>query len=214
MDPARFLAALDDAFDEFPASEDPLDSRFGTVVERVDGLARANNLALLNVATSVLPAGERYVEVGTYKGTSLIGALLGNDAEAVAIDSFTFRDGSRAGLERTLREYGVEARVTILEGDAFDLLEAGALGDARVGVYYWDAAHDREAVSSGLALVAPWLVPGALLVVDDSDWERVEQGIADYLEAEPRARRLLTIDGSGRGAPHWWEGMQVLVWDG
>ena len=31
---------------------------------------------------------------------------------------------------------------------------------------------------------------------------------------KPRARRILTIDGKSRGAPQWWEGMQVLVWDG
>jgi len=34
-----------------------------------------------------------------------------------------------------------------------------------------------------------------------------------YLAEQPRARRVLTIDGDRRGAPQWWEGMQVLVWD-
>jgi hypothetical protein len=36
----------------------------------------------------------------------------------------------------------------------------------------------------------------------------------DYLGEQPRARRVLTLDGKSRGAPQWWEGMQVLVWDG
>jgi hypothetical protein len=35
-----------------------------------------------------------------------------------------------------------------------------------------------------------------------------------YLAEQSRARRVLTIDGDARGAPQWWEGMQVLVWDG
>ncbi len=214
MDPAAFLELLPGLFDDFPRSDRPRDARFQVVVDEVDGLARANNLALLNCACGLLAPGESYVEVGTYKGASLVGALSGNDAGAVAIDSFTFRDGTRAGLERTLEKHGLRERVTVLEGDAFDLLGGPALGDKRVGAFYWDAAHDRSAVTAGLRIAEPWLAPGALLIVDDSDWDRVALGIDDYLTGEPRARRILTVDGSSRGAPHWWEGMQVLAWQG
>ena len=80
--------------------------------------------------------------------------------------------------------------------------------------YYYDAAHDCESQLNGLRLVEPHLVPGALMIVDDADWDRVARAMDDYLAAQPRARRLLTIDGKDRGQPWWWEGMQVLVWDG
>ena len=103
------------------------------------------------------------------------------------------------------------AGYTILEGDAFALLPGL---DRRVGVYYYDAAHDYESQVRGLELVEPHLVPGALVIVDDSDWERVDRALTDYLAKQPRARRLLAIDGKDRGQPWWWEGMQVLVWDG
>ena len=52
-------------------------------------------------------------------------------------------------------------------------------------------------------------MPGALLIVDDTDWERVARAIDDYLASQPRARRILQIDGEDFGAPHWWCGMQV-----
>jgi predicted O-methyltransferase YrrM len=211
MDADRFLLELPGLFDAFPAAEHPRDRRCADVIDRLGGLARENNLALLNLAVSLLPPGEAYVEVGTYRGTSLVGALLGNEAEAVAIDSFAFRDGSREVLDENLAAFGVAGRVTVLEGDAYDMLGGGALGTRRVGVYYWDAGHDRDEVSRGLRLIEPWLAPGALLIVDDSDWERVSLGVDDHLAADPHARRILTIDGSGRGAPQWWEGMQVLV---
>ena len=55
---------------------------------------------------------------------------------------------------------------------------------------------------------------GALLVVDDTDWENVERAQDDYVAGQPRARRVLTIEGKERGFPQWWEWMQVLVWDG
>lgn len=52
------------------------------------------------------------------------------------------------------------------------------------------------------------------MIVDDSDWVDVSRAIDDYLAGQPRARRILSIDGKERGYPHWWEGMQVLRWDG
>jgi hypothetical protein len=65
----------------------------------------------------------------------------------------------------------------------------------------------------GLRIAEPLLARGALMIVDDTDWDRVERAMGDYLAAQPRARRILTIDGKSRGSPQWWEGMQVLVWD-
>jgi hypothetical protein len=52
------------------------------------------------------------------------------------------------------------------------------------------------------------------MIVDDTDWEQVDRAMDDYLASQPRARRILKLDGKDRGAPQWWEGMQVLVWDG
>ncbi len=119
---------------------------------------------------------------------------------------------SREQLGANLARFGAED-ATILEGDAFELLQGGALAGRRVGVYYYDGAHAYEAQLDGLRLVEPHLADGALLVVDDADWEDVARATADYLAAQPRARLLLEIPGESRGHPQWWEGVRVLAWD-
>lgn len=213
MNADLFLERLEGLFEDFPRSEHPRDRRFAPIAEEVENLARENNLALLNVAASCLDDGEAYVEVGVFHGASLIAAMLGNEGERfVGIDSFGFRDASLETVEANLARFGLE-RPEILVGDVFELVPAGALDGTRVGVWYYDAAHSYEAQLEGLRIADPLLVPGALVVVDDTDWDDVDRALRDYLAAQPRARRILTIDGSTRGAPQWWEGMQVLVWD-
>jgi protein O-GlcNAc transferase len=207
MDAARFARELPELFDDFPRSEHPRDRRFAPLLERIGGLARENNLALINLAASLLEPGESYVEVGSFKGLSLAAALDGNEGDFVGIDSFEMGGGSRAQLDENLGGSGY----AILEGDAFALLPQL---DRRVGVYYYDAAHDYESQVRGLQLVEPHLVAGALMIVDDTDWEQVGRAMEGYLAQQPRARRLVAIDGKDRGQPWWWEGMQVLVWDG
>jgi predicted O-methyltransferase YrrM len=213
VDSERFLAELPRLFDDYPHSEHPRDRRFAPIAEDVENLARENNLALLNLAASCLGPGEAYVEIGVFHGASLIAAMLGNAGKRfVGIDSFGFRDASLEKVEANLARYGLDVP-EILVGDAFELVPAGALGDTQIGVWYYDAAHSYEAQLEGLRIAEPLLTLGALLIVDDTDWEDVDRAMEAYLAEQPRARRILTIDGKTRGAPQWWEGMQVLVWD-
>jgi hypothetical protein len=211
VDTAAFLDALGRAFVSFPHDETPRDPLFERILAEVGGLAKPNNLALIAAATSVLPNGESYVEAGSLKGASLIAASYGKDGDFVGIDDFSMAEGNRKRLAANLEAFGC-AHATVLEGDVFDVLRSGALGDRRVGIYYYDAGHSFEEQVAGLRLIEPYLADEALLIVDDTDWERVERAVDAYLAAQPDATALLRIDGKDRGAPHWWEGMRVLAW--
>ncbi len=101
----------------------------------------------------------------------------------------------------------------LLVGDAFELVPGSALDGVRIGLWYYDAAHDYDSQVEGLRIAEPLLVPGALMIVDDTDWDRVERAMDDYLAEQPRAQRILTVEGKSRGFPQWWEGMQVLRWE-
>jgi protein O-GlcNAc transferase len=217
----HFAAELPKLFDDFRRSEHPRERRFDDVIAGVPNLAEENVLALLNLGASLLGPGESYVEVGSYYGASLIGAMRGNTGDFVAIDLFSFEAhevkgrklpaASREGLEENLRRFGLE-RATILEGDAFEVIEGGLLGERRVGVYYYDGPHDYDSQVRGLRAIEPWLTDEALLVVDDFDWEQVDRATRDYLDSQPKARLLFEIGGASKGQPQWWEGVAVLAW--
>ena len=203
VDPRRFLRELETQLGDV--------SRFAEILEAVPGLARPNNLALLNVAARCLGGGESYVEVGTYRGTSLVAAMLGNHGDFVALDNWSFPDVSREDLDANLDRYGLSA--TVIEGDALETLRSDALDGRTVGAYYYDNGHEYEQQLEGLRLIERHLASPALLVVDDSDWERVERAVEDYLAGQPRATELYRAEGKDRGHPEWWSGMRVLRWN-
>jgi len=211
MNTAAFLEALHRAFDDFPHDEAPRDPLFERILSEVGGLAKPNNLALIAAATTALSDGESYVEAGSFKGASLIAASHGKRGDFVGIDDFSLQEGSRELLAANLRAFGC-THAKVLEGDVFEALRDGTLDERRVGVYYYDAAHGREQQLAGLRLVEPYLVDGALLIVDDTDWQHVGQAVDEYLASQPSARELLHIAGKDQGAPEWWEGMRVLYW--
>ena len=204
MDVERFLRELPLQLEDT--------ARFAELLDDVSGLATPNTLALLNVAARCLGEGESYVEVGTYHGTSLIAAMLGNeDRDFVAIDNWSFEDTSRAQLDANLARYGLHA--TMVEGDAFETLRSGVLAGKRVGAYYYDNGHAYEQQLDGMRLIEPYLASPALVIVDDTDWERVARAVDDYLAEQPRATEIFRADGKGFDRPEWWDGMRVLRWD-
>src|SRR4029453_16017368 len=149
MDWARFLDELPQLFDDFPRSEHPRDRRLQTVAEGVENLARENNLALVNLAASCLGEGEAYVEIGVFHGPSLIAAMLGNEGKRfIGVDSFAFSDTSLDRIEANLARYGLDVP-EIVVGDAFEVVPAGGLGETKVGVWYYDAAHSFQAQVEG-----------------------------------------------------------------
>ena len=213
MDHERFVRELPTLFDDFPRSTHPRDRRLAPIVEQVENLASENVLALLNLAAACLGDEEAYVEVGVFHGASLIAAMLGHaDRRFVGIDNFSLGESSVVEVEGNLARFGLPPP-ELLVGDVFELVPSGALEGVPVGFWYYDAAHSYEAQRDGLRVAEPFLVPGALLAVDDTDWPDVERALDDYLEEQPRARQILSLDGKDRGSPQWWEGVRVFVWD-
>jgi predicted O-methyltransferase YrrM len=200
VDVDRFLRELPQQLEDV--------ARFEAILDDVPGLAKANNLALLNVAARCLGEGEVYVEVGTFRGTSLISAALGNAGPFAALDNWSMAEGSREQLEANLARYEVNA--SILEGDAFETLRNGV--PSPIGAYYYDNGHEYEQQLEGLRLAEPYLASPALMIVDDTDWEKVERAVDDYLAQQPRATEIFRAEGNDRGHPEWWEGMRVLCW--
>ena len=176
MDPDRFEPALHALFDEFPVSPNPNGRRFTRILDEVPGLASENNLALLNLAASMLEPGESYVEVGSLRGTSLIAAMVGNDdADFVAIDDFSMDDASpQAPRAATSSSSGSTCRRSSRATRSRSSLQARSRASASASTTT-TPGHSYEQQIDGLRMIEPWLADRALLIVDDTDWEQVEQ---------------------------------------
>jgi predicted O-methyltransferase YrrM len=223
MDVNKFLATLPDLFDDFPNSERPNGRRFDDIIATVPNLSTENNLALLNLAASLLGPAESYVEVGSFLGASLIGAMRGNeDKDFVAIDRFEataqpFDNGgsqvNREAFEGNLERFGTTG-ATVIEGDAFEVLESRQLDRLKVGVFFWDADHTHEGQLRGLRDIEPRLAPSAAVIVDNADNRNVIAGIDEWLLEQPRASPALELAGRTHGQPWWHDGIQILRWEG
>jgi hypothetical protein len=217
VDTSAFAAALDGLFDGPIEDGVPLDGRFAEIVADVAGHSTAAELAVLNLAARLLPAGEAYVEVGTLKGRSLAGALVdAPDRSYVAVESFRefgmLAASSRRELAGNVARYGAGHRVRLHDGDCFAVLARPGAVPEPIGVYFYDGAHTGLAHYLALGVIEPLLADEALVLIDDSSYPIVEEATRRYLARHPGWTVLRDIRAESDHDPRWANGLLALAY--
>lgn len=215
MNPAKFAQGLPKLYDSLRRSRRPRNRRLSRLIGRIPGFATENKLMLLNFAASLLERGELYLEVGTWQGLSLIGAMWGNvDKEFFAIDNFSQFGNVRREFHANLTHWLPHARLKFLEGDCFSLLRRRQLfGGRKIGVYFYDGDHSYESQFRGLQCIQKHLSDSALLIIDDTAYQRVRDATSVFMSFHKGYRLLFDLRSEYDGEPRWWNGIQVYSYD-
>ncbi|TAF55060.1 MAG: glycosyltransferase [Oscillatoriales cyanobacterium] len=218
MEYQRFLEQISELYNNWgqPQAE-PKSHQFQQIINSLQTTTTANAMQLLNWAVECMSPDEIYCEIGCFQGGSLIGTLL-NHAEitACAVDDFsefdTFGDSSD-NLGQNLANFNISEQVFFcnqnFEEFFWDLREIQS--PDRIGVLFYDAAHDYRSHLLALLLSKPFLADSALIVVSNSNWETPRQANWDFVVANPQCQLLL--DFSAPEFSNAWNGLQVFSWD-
>lgn len=116
----------------------------------------------------------RYLEVGSWAGSTAISALFGNQVEALCIDNWAQFDGPRdeffSNMQLALSD---KVKFRFIEKDFRDV-DFGSIG--QFNIYLFDGPHEEADQYDGVVLAQPALTRRYLLVVDDWNWRAVRNG--------------------------------------
>lgn len=184
----------------------------------VEGMLSLKKQQLLNLAFGLLDESEAYFEVGTYRGKSLISAMLGNPLRPVfACDNFSeFEDNTLEILQANLAKYDFAEHVTFYNCDFLEAYTPERL-PIPIGFYFYDGAHDFDSQYEAIKRIEPFLANEALVLVDD--W-RLAEDSGSYAKdgtlkaaAESSAKWELLYELPARfngDRAMWWNGVGVL----
>lgn len=145
-------------------------SAYKTLCEKTSGWASAMKCNVLHNALLAMEGDEQYLEIGSYTGRSLAGALLYNKKLAQVIDPFElFLPDGLVIYEHwceTILKHGLADRVTLHKA-LCNNMDASLLPP--IGVYYYDGDHDSGHTYEGLKKFEKTVSSHAILLVDDYD---------------------------------------------
>ena len=191
-------------------STHPADRSLSHILGEIPGMATENKLRLLNCAVASLDAGEVYVEVGCYKGASLVGAAASNpDARIFACDNFSQFDGAAHALRKTLDAHTAPGQVTFHDMDFRDFLAAAPWRPARIGAYFYDGGHSFHDQYDGVALAIEHLADDAIVIIDDTNKRAARSANNLVARALSNFKLILDLRTPRNHSPTWWNGIQV-----
>lgn len=221
---------VDDSIARAEASE----SKLGEWELSIPGMSSPAVRHLLNNLLNI-PAPVRYMEVGTYKGSTLVAAATCNpQITATAIDDFSWaaRKGKKEtqGRLKDIRESlsvniaGIRGGgdVRFIEGD-FWALDAGELRASRgpFDVYFYDGGHSRGEQRRAVVEKLDLLGDLFLLIVDDYDERQARHGTQAGLTAIKNAGLAKEVKtwylsrdedrGNHFSERFWWNGIFIGV---
>lgn len=122
----------------------------------------------------------RYLEVGSWKGSTAMAAIYGNKVSAVCIDNWSQFGNVRAefcnNAERCTND---DTLLELHEGDFRDVNYADI---GKHNVYFFDGPHEEEDQYDGLALALPALDDEFILIIDDWNDPRPRDGTMRAIE--------------------------------
>ncbi|MBF6569074.1 MAG: class I SAM-dependent methyltransferase [Candidatus Binataceae bacterium] len=216
MNFAAFLAACHAQWPEFDdprslsKSLKPTDRRLADLPKKIEGMATENKLMLLNLAVAQLGPGEVYVEVGCYKGLSLVSAAAGNDRASIyACDNFSQFQSTADQLRRTIASHTRPEQVHFFDMEFREFLRIAPWRPARIGVYFYDGGHSFADQYEGLKYALGDLADDALVIVDDTNKRNVRSANHLFAALVPGFEPILDLRTPRNHSPTWWNGVQV-----
>ncbi len=200
MDYQKFLEQLPQLYETWGTpGVTPKSKEFQEVLGAVQSTSTEKIVQVLSLAVSCMEAGEVYCEIGCWQGASLIAALRDNpDKMAYAVDNFSEFDTWGDSLEKlteNLAKFNVEEQVYLCQQDFEEFFaELKELESSdKIGVYYYDGAHDYRSQLMGMLLVKPFLADRALILTSFGEWAAVRQATWDFLAVSPEAKLVAEI---------------------
>jgi len=109
----------------------------------------------------------RYLEIGTWKGSSLCSAMFNNKITCLAIDNFSEFGGPREDFFKNLDKYKGINNVNFIEKNCWDV-DVNVIG--KFNIYMYDGNHNHDSHYKALNHYLPCLDEFFIYIVDDWNW--------------------------------------------
>lgn len=166
---------------------------------------------------NLLVDGARYLEIGTWKGSSVCSAMYGNKATVVCIDNWSEFGGPKDEFLVNFEKFKGKNDATFIENDCYKV-DVSLL--PKFNIYMYDGNHTDESHYKALLHYYNCLDDVFIFIVDDWNWEDVRNGTLASIRTlnlkvlyEKEIR--LTWDNSHTPHPEanytWWNGIYVAI---
>lgn len=189
----------------------------GKAILEYEGMTGTKTRHFYNNICSAL--NTRYLEIGTWNGSSSISAVYKNNLDGVFIDNWSQFDGDSQIFVNSMEKFKTkESTYKLIEGDCWKV-DRSTLGV--FNVYLYDGGHEIQEHYDALCHFYDNLADEFIFLVDDFNWLGVREGTykaikdlnLDVLFKHEILLKPEDLEGMPNhiGKKTWWNGISIFV---
>jgi hypothetical protein len=158
--------------------------------------------------------GASYLEVGTWKGSSVCAAMFENTSNVVCIDNWSEFGGPKEEFLVNFNKFKGNNFATFYERDCFSI---DPLSLPKFNIYMYDGNHTEDSHFKSISHFLPCLEDIFIFIVDDWNWETVRNGTKNAISQNnlkvlfEKEVRLSFDESTTHSTETWWNGIYVCI---
>jgi hypothetical protein len=187
-------------------------SKITNDVLAIDGMSGTKTRHLYNNLLTLPDA--RYLEIGTYKGSTVSAAMCNNQASVVCIDNWSEFGVNLHEFLVNFNKFKGDNNATFIEKDCWNVDPTQLI---KFNIYMYDGNHEENSHYKALSHYMPCLDNMFIYIVDDWNWSYVRNGTTNAirdLNLKVHHQREIIVSEAPNVWPDrqgWWNGIAIFV---
>ena len=164
---------------------------------------------VINKICQELNDNENYVNIGVWKGFSMIAGMLNTNCNVYGNDNFSQFDGPKKEFIRKFNSLKNEEKHFFYECDYKDFFKDFEKLKKSISFYYYDGEHSYKNQFENLIIAKEYFKSGTIILVDDVNFQEVESGTKDFISKYPNEYKIIKDikTANNHCHPSYWNGL-------
>lgn len=184
---------------------------FSKKMSSIEGMSTLANAWIINQICSELKENECYVNIGCWKGFSLIAGMINTKCSVFGVDNFAWKEFGKKDFYKNYLKYKNSERHYFYEGDYIKFLKDWENKKKFIDFYFYDGPHTYNDQFQSLEIAANYFRSGSIILVDDTNWDEPREATMEFISVNSGKYKIL-YDLKCKKARHptFWNGLMIF----
>lgn len=167
---------------------------------------------LVNQICLRLSENQIYLNIGCWKGFTLVAGMIDTSCKVIGVDNFSQFDGPKNEFYSNFQRYQNKQKHFFYDEDYKIFFKNFEKKNERVSFYYYDGEHSYKNQYDNLHIADNYLDKGSIIFIDDINFPEVENGTNDFLgKTNSNYKVVKKIKTANNHChPSYWNGIMIL----
>ena len=198
-------------FDNCIIKEEKIDLDLRKELIKIDSMSTYAIGYLINRICKNLSKSQVYLNIGCWKGFSLIAGMVNTQCKVIGVDNFSQFSGPKNEFLNNFNNLKKHNHF-FYEQDYKGYFESLDHSKDKFDFYFYDGEHSYDNQLKNLEIVDNFLNIGSLVLIDDINFDEVYEGTLDFIN-KPNSKFKIVKEiktANNHCHPSFWNGIMIL----